>query len=266
MVYESCPSPRAARIHGVGAPAALARARALAQPLRAGAAYDGDRRRECAGVNAVASAFLLTFAGLFPIVNPLEAAPFFLALTASLPASERSALARRIALNGFALLLGSMALGPWLLEVFGIELPVVRIAGGLVVAALGWKLLTQEQWSDHGGSDLQGGQPKKIGSFYPLTLPLTVGPGSMSVAITIGSGKPAGIPRFSQLAEHATGAVLGVVAIAVTIYLAYRFAENIARLLGETGLEVLVRLSAFILMCIGIEIIWSGYSALIGVR
>jgi len=159
-------------------------------------------------VNAVASAFLLTFAGLFPIVNPLEAAPFFLGLTANLPAAERPVLARKAAINGFALLLGSMALGPWLLEFFGIELPVVRIAGGLVVAALGWKLLTQEQWSDHAGSTgLQGGPGKKVGSFYPLTMPLTVGPGSMSVAITIGSRKPAGLPGLSQLAEHAIGAV-----------------------------------------------------------
>jgi len=214
-------------------------------------------------VNAVIGAFLLTFAGLFPIVNPLEGAPFFLGLTANLSAAERTVLARKAAVNGFALLLGSMALGPWLLEFFGIELPVVRIAGGLVVAALGWKLLTEEQWSDHTGSGLQGGPGKKVGSFFPLTMPLTVGPGSMSVAITIGSRKPAGPPRLSQLAEYATGAVLGMVAIALSIYLAYRFADHIARLLGETGLEVLVRLSAFILMCIGIEIVWNGYSALV---
>jgi multiple antibiotic resistance protein len=217
-------------------------------------------------VNGVASAFLLTFAGLFPIVNPLEAAPFFLGLTANLPAAERQVLARKAAMNGFALLLGSMALGPWLLEFFGIELPVVRIAGGLVVAALGWKLLSQEQWTNHVGADLTNAPQRKVGSFYPLTMPLTVGPGSMSVAITIGSRKPAGVPPLPVLAEHATGAVLGVVAIALTIYLAYRFAETIGRLLGETGLEVLVRLSAFILMCIGIEIIWNGYSALTGVH
>lgn len=132
-----------------------------------------------------------------------------------------------------------------------------------MVAALGWKLLTEEQWSDHAGSGLQGGPGKKVGSFYPLTMPLTVGPGSMSVAITLGSRKPAGPARLSQLAEYATGAVLGMVAIALSIYLAYRFADHIARLLGETGLEVLVRLSAFILMCIGIEIVWNGYSALV---
>ena len=211
-------------------------------------------------MSGVASAFLLTFAGLFPIVNPIEAAPFFLTLTSGLAESERHMLARKAATNGFLLLLGSLALGPWLLEVFGIELPVVRIAGGLVVAALGWKLLTQDSYSDHG--DVAGGRNNKVGSFYPLTMPLTVGPGSMSVAITIGSGKPAGIPRWSAFAEHASGAVLGLLAIALTIYLAYRFAATIGRLLGETGIEVLVRLSAFILMCIGIEIIWNGYSAL----
>ena len=213
-------------------------------------------------MSGVVSAFLLTFAGLFPIVNPLESAPFFLGLTAGLPAAERRLLARKAAVNGFALLLGSMALGPWLLEFFGLELPVVRIAGGLVVTALGWKLLSDESWSEHTGPGVQGTPGRQIGSFYPLTMPLTVGPGSMSVAITIGSRKPAGLPPLSQLAEHALGALLGVIAIGLSIYLAYRFAETIGRLLGATGLEVLVRLSAFILMCIGIEIIWNGYSTL----
>jgi multiple antibiotic resistance protein len=217
-------------------------------------------------MSGVVSAFLLTFAGLFPIVNPLESAPFFLGLTQGLSTAERRNLARKAALYGFALLLGSMALGPWLLEFFGIELPVVRIAGGLVVTALGWKLLSAESWSEHNTVSSSGtpqAAGRKIGSFYPLTMPLTVGPGSMSVAITIGSRKPAGMPPLSQLAEHAIGAVLGVFAIGLCIYLAYRFAETIGKLLGATGLEVLVRLSAFILMCIGIEIIWNGYSALI---
>src|SRR5580700_6028701 len=141
-------------------------------------------------VSDVVQAFLLTFAGLFPIVNPIESAPFFLAMTTGLSRVDRHGLARRIAINGFALLLGSMLLGPWLLEFFGVQLPVVRIAGGLVVTALGWKLLTQEQWSGHGEGSVQPGVPRQVGSFYPLTMPLAVGPGSISVAITIGSRKP----------------------------------------------------------------------------
>jgi multiple antibiotic resistance protein len=202
---------------------------------------------------------------LFPIVNPFEAAPFFLGLTAGMSSDERAVLARKAAVNGFSLLLGSMVLGPWLLEFFGIELPVVRIAGGLVVTALGWKLLSQESWSDHGSSGVQPGGERKVGSFYPLTMPLTVGPGSMSVAITIGSRKPATERHWGEMALHGIGALSGVIAIAITIYIAYRFAERFARILGVTGLEVMVRLSAFILMCIGIEIIWTGYSALTAV-
>ena len=208
------------------------------------------------------SAFLLTFAGLFPIVNPIEAAPFFLALTPNLSNEERFGLARRVAINGFGLLLGSMVIGPWLLVFFGIDLPVVRIAGGLVVTALGWKLLTEEQWSDHGEASVQPGVPRQVGSFYPLTMPLTVGPGSISVAITIGSRKPETEFAFPAVALHAVGAFLGVVAIALSIYIAYRFAGSLARVLGTTGLEVMVRLSAFILMCIGIQIIWNGWTAL----
>jgi multiple antibiotic resistance protein len=215
-------------------------------------------------VSGIFSAFLLTFAGLFPIVNPIESAPFFFGMTASLTVAERNAMARRVAINGFALLVGSMVLGPYLLEIFGIRLPVVRLAGGFVVTALGWKLLTQEDWSDHAdATDRAGARRRKVGSFYPLTMPLTVGPGSMSVAITIGSrGKVEGFPPLAEMASRAIGALLGIVAIGLSIYLAYRFAASLARFLGDTGLEVLVRLSAFILMCIGIEIIWNGWTAL----
>ena len=216
-------------------------------------------------MSAVFGAFLLTFAGLFPIVNPIEAAPFFLALTPNLSNKAREGLARRVAINGFALLLGSMVIGPWLLVFFGIDLPVVRIAGGFVVTALGWKLLTEEQWSDHGEANVQPGVTRQVGGFYPLTMPLTVGPGSISVAITIGSRKPETEIALQTLALHAIGAFFGVAAIALSIYIAYRFAGNLARLLGTTGLEVMVRLSAFILMCIGIQIIWNGWAALTAV-
>jgi len=215
-------------------------------------------------VSGIFSAFLLTFAGLFPIVNPIESAPFFFGMTASMTVAERNAMARKVAINGVGLLLGSMVLGPYLLALFGIRLPVVRIAGGFVVTALGWKLLTQEDWSDHpDSSDLPAARGRgKIGSFYPLTMPLTVGPGSMSVAITIGSRQGEGFSPLAEFASHATGALLGIIAIGLSIYLAFRFAASMAKLLGETGLEVLVRLSAFILMCIGIEIIWNGWTAL----
>jgi multiple antibiotic resistance protein len=214
-------------------------------------------------LHAALAAFLVTFAALFPIVNPIEAAPFYHVLTHRLGEERQRLLARKVAVAGFALLAGCMALGPWVLEVLGVELPVVRIAGGLVVTTLGWKLLTQENWSDHAAGQVPADAMDREGAFYPLTMPLTVGPGSMSVAVSIGSRRPAGGLDIAQAAAAVVGAVAGLVAIGLSIYIAYRFAGRVARLLGASGVEVLVRLSAFILMCIGIEFLWSGALAML---
>src|SRR5580704_13277147 len=95
-------------------------------------------------VNGVTSAFLLVYAGLFPIVNPIGGAAIFFGLTRDCTKKERNALALQVSLNSFALLLGSLFVGSYVLEFFGITLPIVRVAGGLVVASAGWKLLQTE--------------------------------------------------------------------------------------------------------------------------
>ena len=206
--------------------------------------------------------FLLVFAGLFPIVNPVGGAPIFLGITRYNSESDRAAIALRVAVNGFFLLVGALYIGSHLLEFFGITLPVVRIAGGLVVTAFAWQLL-------HSGVDVdQPANPDKVpkvltvrDAFYPLTLPLTVGPGSIAVAITIGSQRPRG-GDSADIFVLGAAAVLGLIAISATVYVCYRYADKLAVFLGENGTNVLVRLSAFILLCIGIQIIWSGWSTL----
>ena len=95
--------------------------------------------------------FLLVYAGLFPIVNPIGGAPIFLALTRHCNDKERNALALRVTRSSFLLLLGSLLAGSYVLEFFGITLPVVRVAGGLVVTAAGWSLL-HEGRSGGGGA------------------------------------------------------------------------------------------------------------------
>jgi multiple antibiotic resistance protein len=210
----------------------------------------------------VTNAFLLVYVGLFPIVNPIGGAPIFLGLTRYCDGKERNGLAFRVTLNSFFLLLGSLLVGSYVLEFFGITLPILRVAGGLVVTATGWNLLQAE---DDGGDAQTAHKPvKPADAFYPLTMPITVGPGSIAVAITLGSQRPraANLARLTLLAG---AAVAGLVAIAATIYLCYRFAEETVGALGRDGTDVLVRLSAFILLCIGIEIIWNGYSALVQV-
>jgi multiple antibiotic resistance protein len=210
------------------------------------------------------NAFLLAFAGLFPIVNPVGSAPLFLSLTASSTEQERNTLARQVAINSILLLAGSMFVGSHLLEFFGITLPVVRVAGGLVLIAFGWRLLHTGAHIEDKASEHAEGHSAGVDSFYPLTMPLTVGPGSISVAIALGSQRPTGAIDLPDLALLGGAAIAGIVAVALTIYVCYRFAERTIALLGKGGTNVVVRLSAFILLCLGVQIFWNGYSALAG--
>jgi multiple antibiotic resistance protein len=212
-------------------------------------------------LTTAANAFLLVYAALFPIVNPVGSAPIFLRLTYPC-AVDRPVLARTVAFNSFALLLGSLFIGSHLLEFFGITLPIVRIAGGSVVAAFAWKLLHSSEELEDQRSATDEALNSRVDAFYPLTMPLTVGPGSISVAVTLGSQRPAFKSGLSDLAMVGSGAIAGLAAIAITIYVCYRFAGNIVFWLGARGTNVVMRLSAFILLCIGFQIIWNGYVAL----
>ena len=209
----------------------------------------------------VANAFIFVFASLFPVVNPIGAAPLFLSITGGRTEAQRARLAFCAAFNGFWLLLGSMLFGSIVLEFFGITVPVVRVAGGLLVTAMGWKLLNETGSSTDGALVETSKAASVEDGFFPLTLPLTVGPGAISVALTIGSHHPRG-----EITTHAmliiAAALLGVFAIAVTVYGAYRFATPLVRYLGQTGVNALIRLTAFILVCIGIQIAWGGLSQL----
>jgi len=205
---------------------------------------------------------LLVVGALFPIVNPLGSAPIFLMLTRGLSDQARAKLARRIAVNGLALMVVSIFIGTHILGFFGISLPVVQVSGGLVVIATGWTLLRHSD-DDDGNRDAKrpcNETNYMRQAFYPLTLPLTVGPGSISTAITVGANRTEGSEWRWPLI---VGLLIGAILIAVSIYLSYRFAERIAAALGDAAMNVVIRLSSFILVCIGVQISWNGLSALL---
>jgi len=206
---------------------------------------------------------LMIVGALFPIVNSPENLPVFLSLTSDLTSGSRAVLARKIAIYGFGLLVVSVLIGTHILSFFGISLPVVQVGGGFVVMAAGWKLLNGPD--DDGSAPVAPAKPPKASylarrAFYPLTLPLTVGPGSISVAIAVGASRPpANAARWTLF----VAALLGCAFLAATIYLTYRFAEPIGRILGDTAMNIIIRLSSFILLCIGVQIAWNGVSALL---
>lgn len=210
--------------------------------------------------NELLNSFLLVYAALFPIVNPIGLAPIFLGLTKHLSDRERNGLARRVAVNGFFLLLASLLVGSHVLEFFGITMPVLRVAGGLVVTSFGWTMLHAGKGA--GGNDDLAAQVRPTDAFYPLTMPLTIGPGSISVAVALGTQRHS--DQLSHLAMVGGAAIVGLIAVCLTVFFSYRFAEKLQSVLGERGSDVMVRLSAFILVCIGIQILWNGVSSLPG--
>jgi multiple antibiotic resistance protein len=205
---------------------------------------------------------ILIVSALFPIVNPLGGSPIFLTLTRDYSTASRRLLAQQIAINSFILLVASFLIGTHILAFFGISLPVVQVGGGLVVMSTAWAMLKQKDDDDRGHEARRNVNPQDIfrNAFYPLTLPLTVGPGSISVAITLGANAPRHLgPNFLGI----LAAVVGSALIALSIFLCYGFADRLATLLGATGMSVVMRLSSFLLVCIGVQIFWNGASALL---
>jgi len=213
------------------------------------------------GVIEAAKSLFLILSALFPIVDPLGGSPIFLALTREYGADARKALALRIAMNSFFLLIGSYFIGTHILAFFGISLPVVQVGGGLVVISTGWTLLKHRE-DDEEKDAKRSIQPQDPfhNAFYPLTMPLTVGPGSISVAITLGANAPYH-QGFHVLAVLA--AVVGSAMLALSIYLCYAFADRLARALGATAMTVIVQLTSFLLVCVGVQILWNGASILL---
>ena len=206
---------------------------------------------------------LIAFTTLFPLVNPIGCAPIFLSLTQQYPQSAQQVLARKIAGYSFGILAVSLVFGTAILRFFGISLVVIQIAGGLLVAATGWSLLSQKDDRSTGTEALATLEDALEHAFFPLTLPITVGPGCIAIAVTLGAhlqhqagpGLIRGIPR------HFIAALLGMFLLCVLVMVCYGSADRLVQRLGKSGTSILMRLSAFILFAIGVQILWNGLSA-----
>jgi multiple antibiotic resistance protein len=209
---------------------------------------------------------LLAFTALFSIVNPLSGAFIFFGATRELEPKVRSDVARWVAIYAFIIMAASLYVGAYVLGFFGVSIPVLRVAGGIIVAAAGWRMLNAPDATEQRRSETP--VPRSIDvppsrlAFYPLTMPLTTGPGTISVAISLGAGRPTGF--------HASSLAFFVETLAATALLSllifgfYKYSARLANLIGATGTTIVVRLSAFLLFCIGIQILWNGAADLLG--
>jgi multiple antibiotic resistance protein len=207
---------------------------------------------------------VLSFSALLPVINPLGSALIFLGVVGNAPPSKFRNLARRIAV-ATTLFLGVIELvGATLLNFFGISLPVVQLAGGLVLAAMGWSLLQEKNGGDEEDAAKNahatgGALEDKI--FYPLTFPLTAGPGCIVVVLTLGAHASRNGALNNVLAH--VGIAAAIVAVSLTVLLSYTYAPKIATKIAPQTVQGILRVIAFVLLCIGVQIAWNGLEALV---
>ncbi|MDY0272239.1 MAG: MarC family protein [Advenella sp.] len=212
----------------------------------------------------IGRSFLFVVGTLLPIVNPPAVTPIFWAMTSGASNSTRALLAKRIAINVLIMLIFATVAGNVILSFFGISLPIVSVAGGLLVVASAWQLLNAKDNDTVHAEKLAEQftlEKVKAHAFFPLTFPITCGPGSIAAAITVGATLQSASPTDSLL--NLTGTLTGIIVVAVVVYLCLRYAAQFLYKLGSTGTAVFMRLSAFILFCIGVQIVWNGAYELI---
>ena len=153
--------------------------------------------------------FLLAFGALFSIVNPLSGAFIFFGATRELEPKTRAQVSRWVAIYAFCIVAASLYIGAYVLSFFGISIPVLRVAGGIIVSATGWRMLNEPDATEQRRSETPHPRsmdvpPSRL-AFYPLTMPLTTGPGTISVAISIGASRPSGFhaPLLEFFVENA---------------------------------------------------------------
>lgn len=215
------------------------------------------------------NSFLIAFSVLLPLINPLGSALVFLGLAGDAPPKVFRSLARRIAINNIIFLAVIELLGATILNFFGISLPIVQLSGGIVIAAMGWGLLNERnagancrnKAEETGVREEPDTQHLEEGVFYPFTFPITSGPGTLVGLLTLTAHISNRVLTQNILA-HA-GVFLAVVVISVLCYFCYAYAPKITKAIPPSTAHGILRVIAFILLCIGIQIAWNGLSALL---
>jgi multiple antibiotic resistance protein len=207
-------------------------------------------------MNASLQTYLLTLSALFSIVNPLGSAFIVSQVTAGRQHAERVQLASKIALYSLIVMLVALWGGAYVLSFFGISLSALRIAGGGVVAINAWSLLQAPETTE-ARKRSQAAEAEGIDAvaFFPLTIPFTTGPGTIAVAITLGSNRPL---AGSEALAFVLGASAAALTMALIVWVTYAFADRMEAMLGRSKAQVVSRLAAFLLLCVGIQIALNG--------
>lgn len=206
------------------------------------------------------------FVSLFPPVNPLGTALLLDPYFHHLDHKQRKSAAGKISFYCLAICLATVVAGSWIFRLFSISIPVVQMAGGILICKMGWDLLSSDNpvkssEGVSGQADGQKGQELEELLFYPMAFPMTTGPGTISVLLTLSAhGHSSHWPTYF---ENLSALVLAIIIMTILIYFSFAFTPRLMKRLGPKGGLVINRLSAFLVFCVGLQIMTGGLTTLI---
>lgn len=212
----------------------------------------------------IVKAFVIAFGALFPVINPLGSALLFLGVVGAAPPETIRHIARKVAVDTILFLLLIELAGATLLNFFGISLPVVQFAGGFVLAAMGWRLLNdgdKDADAHEAATQTNSGMPLEEKIFYPLTFPLTADPACIVITVTL-SAHVSRREVTQNILAH-VGIALAIVGLGIAVLLCYVSAPQITKKISPQTVHGILRVIAFVLLCIGVQIAWNGLDALV---
>jgi multiple antibiotic resistance protein len=206
------------------------------------------------------------FIALFPVVNPFGSAFMVSPYLTRLNEADKKTAVRKITVYAFFICTVSLFAGHWILKLFGISVPVVQLAGGIMICKMGWEFLSSDKKTDkeeqHGGADDLGSYAYIQGKlFYPITFPVTTGAGTISVLFTLSAHSARA--HVTDYLINTSAILLAIVFMCILIYIFYLNTKTIINYLGSTGEVIINRISAFLIFCVGLQIAITGITSLV---
>jgi multiple antibiotic resistance protein len=208
-------------------------------------------------------AILLTVGALLPIMNPFTTAPLFVSLTANFEPRRRHAQAIMACVYAFAILVVFLLAGVAIVDFFGISIPGIRCAGGLIILAIGFRMLFPPA-KTAAATDAAAAVPDQDVAFSPLAMPSLAGPGSIAVVMSAAAQVRSARPNDWTLIY--AGVIVGMAVTLVFSYVVLRLAAVMVRFLGPSGIDAMTRIFGFLLICIGMQFLLTGIGDFYGVR
>lgn len=204
---------------------------------------------------------LLGFVALFPVVNPIGSAFIVSPYFSGLSRKERVSAVKKVTLYALLICTLTLLVGHWILELFGLSIPVIQLAGGIMICKIGWEFLATDDKESDADTSPNPQRPQHPISvedklFYPITFPITAGAGTIAVLFTLSAQEASS--NFGQYLFNVAALLVSIIAVCILVFFFYLNTNRLIGYIGSHNEKIINRIMAFLIFAVGLQIAWGG--------